>query len=186
MNSNYDLNNLMATAVSEMENGQYEEAAKHFDIIVVNDGSNYKAAFYRIYCKCYIGKLGDIPNQAINLTNAFSLFLKKLENVEETERELCIKDALEKISKVSNHFAHNAKRTMLTAPTVGMAINRANKTMLNNCIALAKNYNVKIDEETENTLSSASKESSGTGKILIIVIVIGAIIGLLSYLSIFM
>ena len=79
MNSNYDLNNLMATAVSEMENGQYEEAAKHFDIIVVNDGSNYKAAFYRIYCKCYVGKLGDIPNQAINLTNAFSLFLKKLE-----------------------------------------------------------------------------------------------------------
>jgi hypothetical protein len=185
MNSNYDLNNLMATAVSEMENGQYEEAAKHFDTIVVNDGSNYKAAFYRIYCKCYVGKLGDIPNQAINLTNAFSLFLKKLENEEETEKELCIKDALEKIAEVSYHFAHNAKRTMLIAPTVGMSINRANKTMFNNCITIAKNYNVKIDEETENILLLASKKSSSTGKILIIVIAVGAIIWLLSYLFTF-
>lgn len=181
----YNLENLMATAISEMENGQHEEAAKHFDLIVINDGSNYKAAFYRTYCKCFIGKLGDIPNQAINLTNAFSLLLQKVQNVDEKERESCIKDALTKISKVSEHFSHNAQRTMFTAPTVGMNINKASKEMYNNCIALAKKYNVILDVETQNKLTNAANKSNNSGKALLFIIIIGAIISILSYLFIY-
>ena len=48
-----NIENLMNTAIQEMENGQHTEASKHFDMVVITDASNIDAPFFRAYCNCY-------------------------------------------------------------------------------------------------------------------------------------
>lgn len=62
-----NIENLMNTAIQEMENGQHTEASKHFDMVVINDSSNIDAPLFRAYCNCYDIKLGEMSNAAIGI-----------------------------------------------------------------------------------------------------------------------
>lgn len=66
-----DYDNLFKIAFEEMEANQFEEAEKHFDMYFLKNVDEWKPAFYRAYCKCHTGKIGDIPSQATIFEGAF-------------------------------------------------------------------------------------------------------------------
>ena len=129
-----NMENLMNTAIQEMKDGQHAEAAKHFDMVVINDASNIDAPFFRAYCNCYDIKLGEMSNAAIGFTNAFCRYVDcvKALNDKDVEKEK-LDYAVALLTTLVSFYQHNAKRTMLTAPTVGLGISAAASNMNTNC-----------------------------------------------------
>lgn len=171
-----DCEKLLAAAMSEMNNNQYEEAAKHFDMVVIESGEHAEAQFYRAYCKCHVGTLGDIPNQAVLFTNAFCKYvddIKKDSDVSVRERKM--NDAVKKLSELTSYFSSNASRTMFTAPSVGISINSAAKKMSDTCAEKIKYAGIKVDASALATVNEASKNNKNGMKILIAIIAIGVI-----------
>jgi hypothetical protein len=80
-----DFENLFKIACSEMESGQYAEAEKHFDSYVLKKPDEWKGLFYRAFCKCHHGRVGDIVNQANIFEGAFYKALGSILSIEDKE-----------------------------------------------------------------------------------------------------
>ena len=171
-----DIEKLFNVAVDEMRNQQYEEAAKHFDMVVIEAGNHPDAHFYRAYCKCHVGRLGDIPNQAVLFTNAFYKYvdsLAALPSQEEKERKM--DDAVKKLSELTSYFSSNGSRTMFTAPSVGLSINNAAKRMSDSCANKIKMAGIKVNATSLEQVNKSSTENKNGIKVLIGIIALGVV-----------
>lgn len=126
---------LMSVAIQEMKNGQHTEAAKLFDMVVINDASNIDAPFFRAYCNCYDIKLGEMPNATIGFTNAFYRCVDDVKalNDPKIEKEK-LNGAVHLLTLLVSYFQHVSKTNMISAPTTGRLISTAALIMNRNCI----------------------------------------------------
>ena len=178
--------NLITTAVNEMKNGQYKEAGDHFDLVVINDATNIDAPFFRAYCRCYNITLGQMPNAAINFTNAFCLYMDNLVKIDDEEERKAKADfAVKLLTTLVNMYSSNARRTMLTAPTVGYSISSAAKNMNTTCMNKLRGSNISISENTKNENDAKSQSNSSSKAWLFILIAIGAIAFIVSMIFIY-
>lgn len=171
-----NIENLMNTAIQEMENGQHTEASKHFDMVVINDASNIDAPFFRAYCNCYDIKLGEMSNAAIGFTNAFYRYVdavKALNNpiVEKEKLDYAVKLLTELVSM----YQHNAKRNMLSTPTIGIGISTAASNMNTNCRNKLTNVGANVSAEVLDANKTQDTSNSGTLGWLLIVAAIGVV-----------
>lgn len=171
-----NIENLMKTAVQEMENGQHTEASKHFDMVVINDASNIDAPFYRAYCNCYDIKLGEMSNAAIGFTNAFYRYVDSVKALNDPEVEKEKLDyAVKLLTELVSMYQHNAKRNMLSTPTIGLSISTAASTMNTNCTNKLKNSGANVSAEVLESNNSQDKSNAGTMGWLLIAIAVGAV-----------
>ena len=83
--------NLMTIAFDELENGQYEEAAAHFDQLYVQDPSDFTFYFLRTFFKSQTGRRGDVYPDSQKLTSALELSIKKtVENNKDIDTSMYI------------------------------------------------------------------------------------------------
>lgn len=173
-----NLENLMDTAVQEMKNGQHTEAAKHFDLVVINDASNIDAPFFRAYCNCYGIKLGEMSNAAINFTNAFYRYVDAVKALNDPSIEKEKLDyAVSLLTQLVSMYQLNAKRTMLTSPTIGIGISTAAVNMNNNCKNKLTSVNANVSAaalQVNNVQNTSNTKTMGW-------LVIAAIIGVVAF-----
>lgn len=170
-----ETNKVLQVALDEMKQAQYEEAAKHFDMVVIESGAHPEASFFRAYCKCHIGTLGDIPNKASIFTNAFFAYVDSIKTLCDTnEKEAKMTVAIEKLSELVSYFSGNASRTWF-APSIGMNISRATKIMTDACVCAIKTSGIKVDSVTLEKINNASKDNNKIKKLLIGILVAGAV-----------
>ena len=175
-----NLENLMKTAIEEMENGQHTEAAKHFDMVVINDASNIDAPFFRAYCNCHDIKLGEMSNAAISFTNAFYRYVDAVKALNDTTIEKEKLDyAVTLLTDLVSMYKLNAKNQMFTAPSIGISISSAATTMNNNCRNKLVTSNANISEEIMAANEENNQSNNKTGLILAALVGIGAIIFIL-------
>ena len=158
-----NIENLMKTAIAEMNNGQHDEARKHFDLVVIHDSENIEAPFFRAYCNCYCGTVSNLVNDANNFTNAFCRYVdnvKALNNPEAEKEKLNAAYVL--LSQVCSMFQANAQKFFMSK--VGIEIGRANAEMHKNCSNKLKSVNadllpgnLKVMNDNEKVLGSNNK-----------------------------
>ncbi len=171
-----NIDNLMKTAVAEMKNGQHTEAAKHFDMVVINDPTNIDAPFFRAYCNCYGIKLGEMSNAAISFTNAFYRYVDAVKALRDPELEKEKLDyAVELLTELVSMFKLNANNTMFTAPSVGISISNAATNMNNNCRNKLFNSGAKVSAAVLSANETTSQANNKTGVILGVLVAIGVI-----------
>ena len=175
-----NIENLMKTAIEEMKNGQHTEAAKHFDMVVINDATNIDAPFFRAYCNCYDIKLGEMANAAIGFTNAFYRYVDAVKalndpNIEKEKLDFAVVLLTELVSM----YKLNAKNQMFTTPSIGISISTAATNMNNNCRNKLLNSNANISEDVLAVNEANNKANNKTGLILAALVAVGAIIFIL-------
>ena len=171
----FNVENLMKTAIEEMKNGQHSAASRHFDMVVVSDASNIEAPFFRAYCNCHDIRLGDMPNAAVSFTSAFYRYVDAVKALNDpaTEREK-LDYAVTLLSKLVSFYDENSKGTTWTAPSVGMSISSAAKTMNTSCrnkLNTAK-ANVSSNVMSQNLSVSKSNSSTNSGFIFLIIVIV--------------
>ena len=175
-----NIENLMKTAVEEMKNGQHSEAAKHFDMVVINDASNIDAPFFRAYCNCYDIKLGEMSNAAIGFTNAFCRYVDAVKALNDPALEKEKLDfAVTLLTELVSMYKLNAKNQMFTTPSIGITISTAATNMNNNCRNKLVNSNANISEEVLTANEANKQANNKTGLILAALVAVGAIIFIL-------
>ena len=171
-----NIENLMKTAITEMENGQYVEASKHFDMVVINDASNIDAPFFRAYCNCYEIKLGEMKNAAITFTNAFYRYVDAVKALNDPELERSKLDyAVTLLTELVSMYQHNAKNNMLSTPTIGLEISSAASTMNTNCRDKLNSASANVSAAVMAQNEELSKSNTNTGCILGALVVVGVI-----------
>lgn len=175
-----NLENLMKTAIEEMKNGQHTEAAKHFDMVVINDASNIDAPFFRAYCNCYDIKLGEMSNAAIGFTNAFYRYVDAVKALNDPiiEKEK-LDYAVELLTELVSMYKLNAKNQMFTTPSIGITISTAATNMNNNCRNKLTNVGANVFAEVLSANETNNQSNNKTGLILAALVAIGAIIFIL-------
>lgn len=172
---NMDIEKLMKTAIEEMENGQHSEAAKHFDLVVINDSTNIDAPLFRAYCNCHDIKLGEMPNAAIGFTNAFYRYVDAVKSLNDPSVEKEKLDyAVNLLSDLVSLYKLNAKNQILT-PSIGLSISSAAMRMNENCINKLKNVNANISEENLQINKGLNKSNVKSGILLGVLLVLGAL-----------
>ena len=168
--------NLMSTAVVEMQNGQYSEAARHFDMVVINDASNIDAPFFRAYCNCYEIKLGEMANAAYAFTNAFNRYVDavKMLNDPMIERQK-LDYAVYLLTQLVANYQHNAKRTMLMTPTIGVGISTAASNMNTNCRNKLAMVGAVVSPEVLANNQVQNTSNSGTLGWLLVLVAVGVV-----------
>lgn len=175
-----NIENLMKTAIEEMKNGQHSEAAKHFDMVVINDASNIDAPFFRAYCNCYDIKLGEMANAAIGFTNAFYRYVDAVKALNDPNIEKEKLDyAVVLLTELVSMYKLNAKNQMFTTPSIGISISTAATNMNNNCRNKILNSNANISEDVLAVNEANNKANNKTGLILAALVAVGAIIFIL-------
>lgn len=175
-----NIENLMKTAIMEMENGQHSEASKHFDMVVISDSSNIDAPFFRAYCNCYDIKLGEIPNAAISFTNAFCRYVdsvKALCNPALEKEKLDYAVAL--LTQLVSMFQVNAKNEMWIAPSLSMKISRVATAMNDDCRNKLNRVAGNVSYEVMKNNEAGNKSNKTTGYIIAALIAIGIILYIL-------
>lgn len=175
-----NLENLMRTAVEEMKNGQHSEAAKHFDMVVINDAENIEAPFFRAYCNCYDIKLGEMANAAIGFTNAFYRYVDAVKALNDPAKEREKLDyAVVLLGKLVATYNLNAKNQMFTAPTISATISTAATNMNNNCRNKLINVNANVSAEGMSSIEENSQSNNKIGCIIGALIAVGIVVFIL-------
>ena len=174
-----NIENLMKTAVAEMENGQHTEAAKHFDMVVINDSGNIEAPFFRAYCNCYDIKLGEMSNAATNFTNAFYRYVDAVKALKDAalEKEK-LNYAVKLLTKLVSMYQLNAKNQMFSTPSIGISISTAATNMNASCRSKLTSVNANVSAEV---LAANEENSQGNNKLGIILGIIVAV-GVVAYI----
>ena len=168
--------NLMETAVTEMKNSQHKEAAKHFDMVVINDPSNIDAPFFRAYCNCFDIKLGEMSNAAIGFQNAFCRYVDSVKALNDPAAEKEKLDyAVSLLTGLAAMYQANAGRTMLTAPTVGLSISAAAKNMNTVCTNKLRGANVNVSAEVLTRNTNMDNSNNKMKWVLAVVIALGIV-----------
>ena len=171
-----NIENLMNTAIQEMQNGQHTEASKHFDMVVINDASNIDAPFFRAYCNCYDIKLGEMSNAAIGFTNAFCRYVDAVKalNNPQVEREK-LDYAVTLLTTLVEMYRINANRTSLTAPTIGVGISTAASNMNMSCRNKLMSANANVSPEILAANAAKNKSNSSSSVALALLVVLGIV-----------
>lgn len=171
-----DYDNLFKIAFEEMEANQFEEAEKHFDMYFLKNVDEWKPAFYRAYCKCHTGKIGDIPSQATIFEGAFQKAYNKIMKIEnENEKIAGLSILINYLNMQVDFFISNGKRVggFFGSATVGISTVNAANSMLKYCTSVIKpactNKRYLLKE-------FRNLESNKKGRTAIIIIVIIAIL----------
>ena len=171
-----NIENLMKTAIEEMKNGQHTEAAKHFDMVVINDPANIDAPFFRAYCNCYGIKLGEMSNAAIGFTNAFYRYVDSVKALQDLVQEKEKLDyAVSLLTELVSMFKLNANNTMFTAPSIGISISTAATNMNTNCRNKLINSGAKVSAEILSINETTGQANNKTGIVLGVLVAIGVI-----------
>lgn len=171
-----NIENLMNTAIQEMENGQHSEASRHFDMVVINDATNIDAPFFRAYCNCYDIKLGEMSNAAIGFTNAFYRYVDAVKALNDPVVEQQKFDyAVKLLTELVSMYQLNAKRNMLTTPTIGLGISTSASTMNTNCRNKLANAGAKVSSNVLAANQSQDSSNTGTMGWLVLLIILGAV-----------
>lgn len=172
----FNVENLMNTAIQELKNGQHAEAAKHFDMVVINDASNIDAPFFRAYCNCYDIKLGEMSNAAIGFTNAFYRYVDAVKALNDSEIEKQKLDyAVLLLTELVSFYQHNAKRNMLSVPSIGIGISTAASNMNTNCRNKLVNVNANVSAEVLENNQNQGQSNTNTLGVLLLVAAIGVV-----------
>ena len=172
-----NIENLMNTAIKEMEDGQHSEASKHFDMVVINDASNIEAPFFRAYCNCYDITLGEMSNAAVMFTNAFYRYVDSVKALNDPEAEKEKLDyAVNMLTTLVSMYKLNAQNNMLLTPTVGLGISAAAVNMNTNCKNKLTSVNANISTEILETNEKQNKSNSKTMLWLLAIAGIGAVL----------
>lgn len=175
-----NIQNLMQTAIAEMENGQYVEASKHFDMVVINDPANIDAPFFRAYCNCYEIKLGEMKNAAISFTNAFYRYVDAVKALNDPVQEQAKMDyAINLLTELVSMYQHNAKNQMLTTPSLGLDISSAASNMNTNCMNKVRSAGAHASESVLAANEELNKSNKNTGSALVFLVVAGVIVFIL-------
>lgn len=171
-----NIENLMKTAIEEMKNGQHTEASKHFDMVVINDPDNIEAPFFRAYCNCYDIKLGEMSNAAIMFTNAFYRYVDAVKALNDPTSEKEKMDyAVSLLTELVSMYQLNAKRNMLTTPSIGLSISTAASNMNTNCKNKLKNSNVNVSADIMESNSKFESSNNNTTALLGLFVVLGVV-----------
>ncbi len=172
-----NIKDLMETAIEEMKNGQHTEASKHFDLVVVNDSTNIDAPFFRAYCNCYDIKLGEMSNAAIMFTNAFDRYVDAVKNLNDpiAEKEK-LNYAVSLLTELVSMYQLNAKRNMLTTPSIGISISTAALKMNTMCMTKLKNVGAEISSDI--LAQNATYEKSNNNTMILLIALAGIGVGL--------
>ena len=133
--------NVYNTAVSEMNAGQYEEAEKHFDMVALQDPANWQAMFFRSYCKCHHGKVGDIPRQAQDFQGAFTHALNSVLALPAEEQEAGVRLLLQHLYSQADYFIANGKNVggfFTGSSSVSYNTIQAGNDLIKNCVQLVE------------------------------------------------
>ena len=168
-----NIENLMKTAIEEMQNSQHSEASKHFDMVVIHDSTNIEAPFFRAYCNCYDIKLGEMANAATMFTNAFCRYVDAVVLLDDTDAKREKLDyAVTLLNELIPMYKANASRCTLTAPSVGLGITNAASSMNTTCRSKILNcgvaVSVEIMEANEKHASSANSTGCGLAALVIL------------------
>lgn len=167
--------NLMKTAIKEMENGQHSEAAKHFDMVVINDSTNIDAPLFRAYCNCHDIKLGEMPNAAIGFTNAFYQYVDDVKALNDPTAEKEKLDyAVNLLSNLVHLYKVNASGQIMS-PTIGVSISVAARNMSKNCINKLENVNANVSAEILQFNEKCNKSNKTTMGLKILLVLVSAL-----------
>ena len=185
-----NVENLMKTAIAEMENGQHSEAAKHFDLVVINDSENIEAPFYRAYCNCYDIKIGDMPNAATNFTSAFCRYVNEVKKLNDPAAE---KEKFEKaatmLKSLLENYEFNGLNVFLTSRKVALSVFEAARMMGGNCRNKLESVNANVSADTMEAIAKIYKslkgrETASEGYIILgIILAVAAAVGWFVYMS---
>ena len=182
-----DYDNLFKIAYDEMISNQFEEAEKHFDMYVLKNPNEWKAQFYRAYCKCHEGKIGDIPRQAQIFESAFKAAYEKIKVKEnQEEKEAGLKIILTFLNEQASYFASNGQRVggVFGSASVGVSTVGASNRMLDNCIKLVEK-DCANNEELDALIKSLRKAHRTGVTICLVILFIAVIIGTVTFFWIY-
>lgn len=182
-----DFDNLFKIAYDEMISNQFEEAEKHFDMYVLKNPNEWKAQFYRAYCKCHEGKIGEIPRQAQIFESAFKAAYEKIKVKEnQEEKEAGLKIILTFLNEQASYFTSNGQRVggIFGSASVGASTVGASNRMLDNCIKLVEK-DCSNNEELDALIKSLRKTHRTGLTAILIIIFIAVIIGIVTFFWIY-
>jgi len=163
---------LFKTAFDEMQNGQYLEAERHFDMYVLKCPSDWRGFFYRTYCKCHTGKVGEIPRQAQDFEGAFIRALNEIIKMQDEEQKVAsLNIIISYLNEQANYFIYNGKRVggVFGSATVGLSTVSASKKMLKNCTTIVKPYCVNSPALLTKLSDSDETLKKGNNTVFIII-----------------
>ena len=181
----FNIENLMRTAIEEMVNGQHSEASKHFDMVVVHDPTNIEAPFFRAYCNCYDIKLGEMANAATMFTNAFCRYVDAVALLADASaKQNKLNYAVLLLNELLALYKTNANQCTWTAPSVGFGIASAATQMNTTCKNKLESCNVSISAEImeANAKCSSSANSSSRGLAILVILGVAAFVGYMIWL----
>lgn len=171
-----NIEELMKTALSELQYGQHVEAGKHFDMIVVEDPTNIDAPFFRAYCNCYDIKLGEMANAAVAFTSAFYRYVDSVKALNNPELERQKLDyAVDLLTDLVSMYQYNSKNQMWSTPTIGMNISTAASNMNTNCRNKLLSVNANVSPEKMNVNLSQASSNTKTLGWLVALVILGAV-----------
>lgn len=111
VDSSDKLSNLYQIARRAKNDNNGENAAKYYDMILVEDPTSWEATFYVVYFKAQECKIAQIQSAAISVNNCIDSVLKLIkDNVSgETEQEEAIKEVAIRVIDISNMLYNGAK-----------------------------------------------------------------------------
>ncbi len=183
MEYNEDL--IFQTALKEMNSDQYEEAEKHFDMVALQNPNNWRAPFFRAYCKCHHGRVGDIPSQSELFEGAFQRALNEILKLPVEQQEGYLNLILSFLAKQTKYFIGNGNNVggIFGSQTVGISVVSAANNMATKCLNAVRTrtnineYNNQQFRDVQAVLETGKKASN---KLVLLFIALGII----SFLSI--
>lgn len=105
------LENLYQIARRAKDDNNGENAAKYYDMILVEDPTSWEAAFYVVYFKAMECKIAQIHSAIVSVNNCIDTVLKLIKDkvVNEDERERAIKEVSNHVLIISTMMARASK-----------------------------------------------------------------------------
>ena len=105
-----ELENLYQIARRAKDDNNGENAAKYYDMILLNDPTSWEASFYVVYFKALECKIAQIRSAAISVSNCEKNVLMLIrDNVPEDEQADAVKEVMLRSLLIANMLANGAK-----------------------------------------------------------------------------
>jgi len=111
MDSSDKLNNLYQIARRSKNDNNAENAAKYYDMILIEDPTSWEATFYVVYFKAMGCKIAHIQSAAISVNNCLDSVLGLIKDTitNEVEQEAAVNEVAIRVADISNMLSSAAK-----------------------------------------------------------------------------
>ena len=111
MDSSEKLKNLYQIARRAKNDNNAESAAKHYEMILVEDPNSWEAVFYTVYYKAFQCSITEIQSAAISVSNCIHSVFELIKNnvSEEAKQEEAIEEVTSCVIYISDIFLNSAK-----------------------------------------------------------------------------